>query len=626
MRSPSPDDDFQKGGMMQRSAIGVCLLALALAWGGTPKAQEPSLKSDSQSAGDHKQEPDRSPVDVALSPDGSWLVTANQTSGSVSLVDVRNQKIRDEISVGEHPAYIALCPDGETILVSCEYAGTVVVIDVKEGKLEIRGRIAVGFEPCGIAVAPNGTTAFVGLVATGEVAEVDWKNLKILRRFEVGHWPRYLTLSPDGKRLAVGLAGESRVVTLDAATGKELHENRLIGGINFGHMQSSADGKYAYMPWMVYRSNPITERNIRLGWVLASRIARVRMDEEAYREAISLDVPREAIADPHGLAVSRDEKRLVVSAAGTHELLVYRLPDLPFIGVGGPGDLIDRRLLNNRDVFYRLALGGRPMGLEMAADSRTVYVANYLRNSVQVVDIDEGTIEGEIFLGGPQTPTLARRGEEIFYDGRRSLDQWYSCHTCHQDGGTNGRPMDTMNDGSRMTFKTVLPLFNVHHTKPWTWHGWQEDLTNAMHKSMTSTMLGRSPNEEDTKALLAYLDSLKLPPNPFRNPDGSLTAAALRGKHIFESAKAGCASCHTGRYFTDGKIHDVGLGSPDDQYQGFNSPSLLGVYRRVRLLHHGRAKSLEELLTDLHAPSKVAGESDLSEAKRKDLIAYLKSL
>ena len=90
---------------------------------------------------------------------------------------------------------------------------------------------------------------------------------------------------------------------------------------------------------------PITERNIRLGWVLASRIARVRMDEEAYREAISLDVPREAIADPHGLAVSRDEKRLVVSAAGTHELLVYRLPDLPFIGVGGPGDLIDRRLL-----------------------------------------------------------------------------------------------------------------------------------------------------------------------------------------------------------------------------------------------------------------------------------------
>ncbi len=612
---------------MQRTAIGICLLALALIWGTRkPQAQEPGSKSDPQSATSPNQEPDRSPVDVALSPGGAWLVTANQTAGSVSLVDVAEQKVLDEISVGEHPAFITLCPDGRTVLVSCEYAGTVAVLMVDGGKLKLLGEIAVGFQPCGIAVAPKGTTAFVGLVATGEVAEVDWKTLKVLRRFEAGHWPRYLTLSPDGKRLAVGLAGESRVVVLDAETGKELHENRLIGGINFGHMQSSADGKFAYMPWMVYRSNPITERNIRLGWVLASRIARVRMDEEAYREAISLDVPREAIADPHGLAISRDEKRLVVSAAGTHELLIYGLPDLPFVGVGGPGDLIDRRLLSNRDMFYRLPLKGRPMGLEMAADSRTVYVANSLRNSVQVVDIDEGTIEGEIFLGGSQTPALARRGEEIFYDGGRSLDQWYSCHTCHQDGGTNGRPMDTMNDGSRMTFKTVLPLYNVHHTKPWTWHGWQEDLHNAMHKSMTSTMLGRSPNEEDTKALLAYLDSLKLPPNPFRMPDGSLTAAAARGKQVFESRKAGCANCHSGPYFTDGKIHDVGLGSPDDQYQGYNTPSLLGVYRRVRLLHHGRAKSLEDLLTDLHAPGKVAGESDLSAEELKDLIAYLKSL
>ena len=101
---------------------------------------------------------------------------------------------------------------------------------------------------------------------------------------------------------------------------------------------------------------------------------------------------------------------------------------------------------------------------------------------------------------------------------------------------------------------------------------------------------------------------------------------ALRGKQIFASRKAGCANCHSGPYFTDGKIHDVGLGSPDDQYQGFNTPSLLGVYRRVRLLHHGRAKSLEDLLTDLHAPSKVAGESDLSEEELQDLIAYLKSL
>ena len=58
---------------MQRTAIGICLIALGLAWGGTaqPRAQEPASNRDSQTASPAQQEPDRSPVDVALSPDGS---------------------------------------------------------------------------------------------------------------------------------------------------------------------------------------------------------------------------------------------------------------------------------------------------------------------------------------------------------------------------------------------------------------------------------------------------------------------------------------------------------------------------------------------------------------------------
>ena len=129
---------------------------------------------------------------------------------------------------------------------------------------------------------------------------------------------------------------------------------------------------------MVYRTNPITVGNIRRGWVLASRIGRVKLDGPSYREAISLDVPGKAVADPHDLVISDDQEWLVASASGTHELLIYRLSEMPFIAQGGPGDLIDRRLQYNRDFFDRIDLGGRPMGLRMADDSRTVYVANFL--------------------------------------------------------------------------------------------------------------------------------------------------------------------------------------------------------------------------------------------------------
>jgi YVTN family beta-propeller protein len=168
------------------------------------------------------------------------------------------------------------------------------------------------------------------------------------------------------------------------------------------------------------------------------------------------------------------------------------------------------------------------MAVRYARDGKHVYVANYLGNSVQVVDVPGRKVARTIDLGGPRAPSLARQGEAIFYDGHRSLDQWYSCHSCHYEGHVNATSMDTRNDGSNGTFKTVLSLRNVTHTGPWTWHGWQKDLKAAMVKSITDTMLSKRPSDDDVKAMIAYLQTLRVPPNPYRNADGSLTEAARR--------------------------------------------------------------------------------------------------
>jgi YVTN family beta-propeller protein len=360
--------------------------------------------------------------------------------------------------------------------------------------------------------------------------------------------------------------------------------------------------------------------------VLGSRIARVRLDESSRREAMTLDPQGKAVSDPHGIGMTHDEAWLVASASGTHELLVYRTEGLVLQSTGGPGDHIDPHLAFDRQRFYRVPLGGRPMGLKISRDNRRVFVANYLANAVQVVDLDSRGVTQTIELGGPAQPSLARRGEAIFYDGQRSLDQWYSCHSCHYDGATNAVAMDTLNDGSLQTFKTVLTLKNVAQTAPWTWHGWQTDLEAAMRKSLTETMLGPRPTDDDVRALVAYLSAAESPPNPYRGEQAAPSETALRGKAVFESEKAGCANCHSGPYFTDGEIHDVGLGSPRDEYEGYNTPSLVGVYQRVRLLHDGRGKSLEKTLAGPHNPAKVTGRGELNETELADLIEYLKTL
>ncbi len=611
--------------MLRRSCLILALLAI-----GAAALFEPGTRSLAENPGNppslKETTAHRSPVDVVVSPDGRWLVTANETSDSISLIDVKSETVVDELSCPGKPAGLAFCLDGNSIAVSCTHSGNIYVVQIQNSKLVHYSTINIGYEPVGLAISPDGSLAYAGLVATGEVAEIDLRASKVNRTFEVGRWPRYLTVSPDGSRLAVGCSGESRIAIVETKTGEVAYKEMLIGGINIGHLQCSNDGNEVYFPWMVYRSNPITIDNIQRGWVLASRIARVRLDGPQYREAISLDVPRKAVADPHGIVMTSDEHRLVVSASGTHELLVYRKPDLPFEGVGGPGDLIDRRLMADKDLFDRIDVGGRPMGIEIASDDRKVYVANYTRNSIQVVDIEWKQVLNEIPLGEAPELTLARRGMELFHDGQKSLDQWYSCHTCHYNGGINSKTMDTMNDGTELTMKTVLPLEQPSQTGPWTWHGWQDDLTDAMQASFTTTMQGRRVSNDDARAVIAYLDSIDLPPNPFRNSDGSLTEAAERGRKIFESSAAGCAECHTGSRFTDGKIHDVGLGSAEDAYSGYNTPTLIGCYRKVNYLHDGRAMTLEDVLTGDHAPEKVMGERPLTQQELADLVAYLKSL
>lgn len=566
-------------------------------------------------------ERDRSPVDLALTPNESHLVTANQSADTLSLVNLATAKVVDEVPAGVRPSNVVVAPDGQRVLATAAFSGELIAFELTEDSLKRKGSLQLGFEPRGLAISPDGRQAYVALSKDASIAVVDVERLQLLDRIAVGRWPRFLALSPDGQRLAVGCSGDGGVSVVDVAAHKQLFLEDFAG-INLGQMQVSADGRHVYFPWMVYRHNPITEANIRRGWVLASRIARVRLDGPARREAIALDPQGTAVGDPHGLAISPDKRTLVCAASGTHELLVLQLPGLPFQDYGGPGDHIDPDLLRNANRFYRIPLGGRPMAVRYSNQGDRVFVANYLLNAVQIVDIAGRQLTGAISLGSAGSPSLVRVGEAIFFDAQRSLDQWYSCHSCHYEGGSNAVAMDTRNDGRFGNFKTVLDLRTAAQTGPWFWHGWATDFREALRKSLTDTMLGPQPTDQDVDAIEAYVKSLTSPPS--QSPVDA--EAAARGEKVFHSEKAACAECHPAPHFTDGLIHDVGLGADNDVYQGYNTPSLLGVSARVKFLHDGRANSLEETIRGPHNPARVAGQGELADAELQDLLAYLRSL
>jgi cytochrome c peroxidase len=385
----------------------------------------------------------------------------------------------------------------------------------------------------------------------------------------------------------------------------------------------SPDAKWAYVPFISDRGFPVTNQNIDRGWVVGNRLGRVPLSQDGPREAISLDPQGDALGDVDGLDVSPDGNTLVLTAAGTHELVVLRLP-LRFVAYGGPGDFIDEDLRNDRERFRRIRLGGRPLGVQLTPDAKKAVVANYLLNAVQVVDLQTEKVTKTIALGGPATPSLARKGEAFFTDATRSFNSWFSCSTCHVEGHTNGGSFDTFNDKAYNVLKKTLSLRGVAQTPPYTWHGWQDKMRESIHESAMRSMGGPEPSEADLDALDAYFQTLDWVPSPHRKPDGGLTVAAKRGETIFNDK--GCVACHAAPTFTTPAVYDVGLDTPEENLKGYNPPSLRNVYSRAPYLHDARADTLEEVVTKHHRPSQLSNKPDLKPAEVGDLIAYLKSL
>ena len=575
--------------------------------------------------------PWRTPVAVAVSPDGRLAATADRARGTASLVDLAAATAVDERPVGRRPMAIAAL-GGDGFVVACE-SGDVVRLGVVDGRLVERGRWTIGFEPHAVAVAPDAATAWVARAARADVVAVDLRDGiaaddAVSEPIPVGPLPRFVALSPDGSTLAVACASGAEIDLVDCAS-RAVRSRHPFKGLNLGQPSFTPDGATLYFTFTYDGGGHPSPGNIRRGWVTGSRVGKLAVVDGAL-EGLTLDVSGKAVGDVLGLALVDGGGTVLVSAGGTHELLrLDAARGLPWTQISG-AEVMDRALAADPLRFRRLEVGGRPLGMAVVPTTGHLLVADALGDRVVEVDPAGPAIVRSVALSDDAVATeeerLVRRGEAIFHDARRSLDQWYSCHTCHWEGGGNTVTFDTLNDGSVGTYKTVLPLWRLAETGPWTWHGWQEDLTAAVRKSMIDTMQAPEPDPADVEALRAFLAGLAVPPSPFRAPDGTLSEAARRGEALFRSQAAGCADCHGGALFTSTALHDVGLGKAGDRYPSFSVPTLAGGFRKTLWLHNAKARSLEKLLSGPHSPEKVSDGAPLSEAEIEDLVAFLRAL
>jgi YVTN family beta-propeller protein len=267
-----------------------------------------------------------------------------------------------------------------------------------------------------------------------------------------------------------------------------------------------------------------------------------------------------------------------------------------------------------------LKTGSNPRRMALSGDGKTLVVANYLGDSLTVIDTAKQKVTRNVSLNGP-LPDAARRGEILFNSAKLTQFGQFTCASCHPNGGSDGLSWDLPRDGIGNPLKT-RSLLGVKDTAPYGWHGTSATLTDRVYGTLT-TLHGYEPTKDQVADLVAYLQTLE-PRRPL--PKKLLNQEKVaRGKTLFHG-KAGCVKCHAGPTYQDGKTHNIGTARPWDVSPAFDTPSLRGVVYTAPYLHDGRAETLAEIFTKHNGQHKHGNAHELKAAELVDLVEFMKSL
>jgi len=253
---------------------------------------------------------------AAAAPDGSRLYVSNEADTTLDVVDGRTLRVISKVPLTGHPNNISASGDGARVYVAIRQApGAVDVVDT--ASLQRVKSIPIKGEVHNTYVTPDGRFVIAGSIAGKNLTVIDQRTEEPAWTldFELGVRPMAFEQNPDGstRRIFVQLSEFNGFAVVDFATRKEVTRIAL---------PQIAAGK---KPVMVGGN--------------AS----------------------------HGMAVTADNRRLVVDSRLNSAVYVYSLPDLKLVG--------------------SVDVGIAPDWVTLTPDGRSAYVANAGSNSVSVIDL-----------------------------------------------------------------------------------------------------------------------------------------------------------------------------------------------------------------------------------------------
>ncbi len=566
---------------------------------GLARTQEPPSAAQVRPALDGN----RGPFEVAFTPDGSRAVVTEFDEGALALIETASGKVLHHIPTGGmQPTGVAVTPDGTTALVTNSFSESLALIDLSTRKVQL---VPMRGMPYDVVVAPDGKAAYVSISQLDQVAVLDLASRTVAAQIPTGRRPRALSLTPDGRVLVTANMTQGSVTFIDTAARRAVAQGPTPA-VNLRGVAVYPNGRLVYTVGQRAQNERPTETAI--GIWSNQAFHQVPNGGQNGAENIWLDFLGKDVADPDTVVFDPQVRRAFITCSGGHSVNVLSLRS----GSGEPKVV--------------RAVGAMPKGLSFTPDGKEVWVANHLGNDLAVIDPETLQVTRRINLGPTSRKDPHLEGRFLFNTATIVKGGQFSCNSCHPDGHTDGISWKFVHvpDGlGKEINRNVRSLRgNIADTAPFRWSGHDKTLEDFVQEEVTGLLQAPRLEDAQLRAVVNYLKALPIPPNPYRNPDGSHTEAGLRGKTLF-TGKAECITCHNGP--KSGAQRKAWMGTTPEGVM-LDVPHLAGVYDSYPYMHDGRAKTLEEIFQK-HNPTKLHGKAHLlTPDELQDVIQYVKEL
>lgn len=533
------------------------------------------------------------PTDIVTINDGSVII-AEKGPKCINVYSSDGNNILRSIKLDHTPTGLAVYNDSLLIVTEFDNKSKIECFVLKTGKKLWDADGGIG--ACNPFFNNAKSNIYICNQFENTISEYEIETGEKLREVKVLREPKSAVFSKDDRYIFVNNFLPFQRADIDTVAAcvsvietkkfEKIKDIQLANGSNaLRDICITPDGKFVYVSHNLGRFTVPTSQ-LQQGWMNTSAFSIIDTESKEYLASVLVDEPERGAA---GIwSIDCNEKNIFISHSGTHEVSI--IDHKAFIKKFN--ETINKSnldydlnfLFGIRKRFNLKGNGPRSMVL----DSNKLIIPTYFGDILNFIDIENMELVS-VNLNPDRNESVIDKGERLFNDATKCFQNWQSCNGCHPgDGRTDAMNWDLMNDGVGNP-KNCKSLLFSHITAPSMISGIRENAELAVRAGFKHIQF-YDISEEEAVYVDEYLKSLRPVVSPYL-VNGNLSEKAKKGEKVFN--KLNCGSCHSGPLFTDKKTYRIG--SDIEFEKGWDTPTLIEVWRTAPYLFDGRAATMKDV-------------------------------